>query len=201
MQIEALCSRVVPDKTYVVMVKKEFMMKIFDAAKVSLLAVALFSLAGCFKGETEAKPAASGEVSAAQAVKVINILDKALYDDAHIEGSINIPYETLEKESAGWNKAEPIVVYCANYKCTASSVTARMLTNAGFTNVRAYEGGMAEWYQLSKNDPAYKVAGPAKEDYLAMSVTKPAHEPEGIKVISAEELKVALTAPTTASAS
>ena len=38
-----------------------------------------------------------------------------------------------------------IVVYCAGPKCPQSLQAAQKLMDLGYTNVKAYEGGLEEW--------------------------------------------------------
>lgn len=94
---------------------------------------------------------------------LVNVLDKEYYDDCHIEGSINVPFMELEKYAQEhWDKENTqIVLYCGNYKCTASGVGVKMLQEQGFKHVWAYEGGSAEW--MHQNLP---VKGTCKEVYL-----------------------------------
>ncbi len=122
-------------------------------------------------------------------VLVVNVLDKDDYVDAHIKGSIHVPFEELEKAAAQWNKEVPVILYCSNYMCTASGEGAKLLSKLGFKDVRAYEGGMAEWYQLSKKDPSFVLEGPAKAEYLEIVIEKPAGEKEEIQIIDAQELQ------------
>jgi hypothetical protein len=63
------------------------------------------------------------------------------------------------------------------------------LKKAGFENTYAYEGGTAEWSQLSKNDPSYILEGPATESYLNQVVSAPEHEESDVEIISAQDLK------------
>ena len=46
-------------------------------------------------------------------------------------------------------KEIPIVVYCANDKCSASSKLREHLFSCGFYNVLEYPGGIQEWLQKS----------------------------------------------------
>ena len=89
---------------------------------------------------------------------ILNVLPKDYYSKEHITGSDNIPLEgeTFEKdvESKVGSKDKPIVVYCASTECPASRNAAEKLEKAGFTNVRAYEGGMQDW-----KDANYPVEG------------------------------------------
>jgi len=124
----------------------------------------------------------------APSLVVINVLDKEYYDDCHIPGSIHVPMAdvvaTAEKEA--WSKETPIVVYCANYSCTASSAVCKQLVDAGFVNSQAYEAGMAGWIQAQ-----LPVEGPAQSPYLTQE-NKPladAVDHGTIKVITTEELR------------
>jgi 3-mercaptopyruvate sulfurtransferase SseA len=82
------------------------------------------------------------------------------------------------------NKKTHVVVYCSNYRCTASGSVVKMLKRMGFESVWAYEGGIAEWYQRG-----LPVEGPCEKGYLQQVVEPGKHEIEGVSVISAQELK------------
>lgn len=100
-------------------------------------------------------------LSESKELLVLNVLSKEAYDDCHIMGSQSIPLADLKSASSGWDKGKEIVVYCANYHCSASKEAYLKLTVLGFTNVRAYEGGMREW-----RDAGYSSEGPCKKSYL-----------------------------------
>lgn len=120
-----------------------------------------------------------------QGLFVINVLDKATYDDAHIKGSVHVPFDDVAVFAADLDadNAE-IVVYCSNYMCTSSDYVAKRLQALGFKKVWAYEGGMAEWYQLG-----LPVEGPAKLEYLSKKIEKPAEqESSTVQQITADEL-------------
>jgi rhodanese-related sulfurtransferase len=113
---------------------------------------------------------------------VVNVLDKELYDDCHIKGSINVPFDEIENYAKNLDKNTEVVLYCSNYRCTASGFAAKSLTKLGFKNVWAYEAGMAEWYQNK-----LPVEGACKESYLQIKV--PEYKNEEIRVITTQELK------------
>lgn len=122
---------------------------------------------------------------------VINVNDKVLYDDAHIKGDINIPFEefeNLEVVTKGWNRASSIVTYCTDYACTASKIIAKEFSKLGFTDVYVYTGGAAEWYKLSKENTAYEMLGAQKQQYLHQLNEKIENSDTEIRVITAEEL-------------
>lgn len=119
---------------------------------------------------------------------VLNVLEKSYYDDCHIAGSINVPFEILEQFARGLDKEHAeIVVYCANYACTASGAACKKLKSMGFKKVFAYEGGTAEWLQLG-----LPTEGPAQSSYLTKAYAKPEHTDPEVPVITAQELAAKL---------
>lgn len=147
----------------------------------SLLFLAAIFFSGCWKFETKDKESQ---------LVVVNVLDKDYYDDCHITGSINIPFEDLEERVKGMNKKDAYVFYCSNYACTAAPFSAKMLKDAGFEQVSVYHGGMVEWYQHK-----YPYTGAAEKSYLQDSNDKleedePLNEKDHAKIkdITAEEL-------------
>ena len=115
---------------------------------------------------------------------IINVLDKPDFNDSHIKGSINIPFDDFEGKVASLSKKNHYVLYCADYMCMSSGFCAKLLADAGFDHVWAYEGGMAEWYQKG-----YPTEGPSKADYLkGESINMSDDEEEEVSVISAEQL-------------
>ena len=92
---------------------------------------------------------------------VINALLKKHYNDCHILGSINVPLDELAVFAQKLEKDTPIIVYCASYLCPVSRKAWYLLHRMGFTNVWAYEGGIAEWVQKG-----YLAQGACQEEYL-----------------------------------
>lgn len=67
--------------------------------------------------------------------------------EKNIPGSKWIPVTDLSKELPGLDvkKDEAIVVYCGSFQCPSSKQAAQLLSKEGYTNVSAYEGGLADW--------------------------------------------------------
>jgi rhodanese-related sulfurtransferase len=78
---------------------------------------------------------------------IINVLSEETYADCHIKGSINVPYDRLIENVAGWDKDKDIVLYCANSTCPKSKQAFELLADFGFTNLSEYSGGMKEWFK------------------------------------------------------
>lgn len=115
-------------------------------------------------------------------VLIINALDKESYNNCHIKGSVNFPLEMLRLYADKLDKNQEIIVYCARYECPVSKHAYKLLKQLGFTNVRAYEGGIIEWFKKG-----YPVEGSCTSDALKHSTNKQPPE-EGVETITAEEL-------------
>lgn len=126
---------------------------------------------------------------------LVNVLDRDEFDDAHISGgkgvvSIHVPFADTEVAIRELPKNIPLVTYCSNYFCSACHTTAKQLLNAGFTNVKVFSGGMAEWYQLAQQEGnKYQFTGPAQRPYLKIRVKKPVSQENDLTIITAQELQ------------
>lgn len=115
---------------------------------------------------------------------VINVLDKALYDDCHIKHSINVPFGQFEKTMGSVPRTTRVVVYCSDYMCAASKVGVQKLQKMGFEQVWAYEAGMAEWFRRG-----LPVEGPCTQSYLHADNARPGHQEKTVPEITTSELK------------
>lgn len=91
---------------------------------------------------------------------------------AHAYRSKRIPttlyFDTINEAIAALDPGEEIVVYCASDPCAASIRAYHLLESAGYTRVRRYPGGIADWedagYPLDHGPPEPKTlkrpAGP-----------------------------------------
>jgi rhodanese-related sulfurtransferase len=80
---------------------------------------------------------------------------------AHIPGSLH--YNTVEEAHDALELDDEIVVYCTDPACVASQFAYQWLAEAGYTNVRRYEGGLSDWaaagYQLDSDASADRTGG------------------------------------------
>ena len=76
-----------------------------------------------------------------------NVLTDGYFKGEMIPGSRRVPLDTIGREvsEAKSPKGEEIIVYCGGPTCPQSLQAAQKLTDLGYTNVRAYEGGLEEW--------------------------------------------------------
>ncbi len=79
-------------------------------------------------------------------IKLVNVLPKESFEEKHIPGSINIPVTDIENIAPQrLDKNDEIVVYCADFECSASPKAANKLEELGYKNVYDYEGGIDDW--------------------------------------------------------
>jgi len=162
--------------------------------RMALVALIALALPGCFS-RSDKKASCCGGTHQKTGVILANVLDQAFFDDCHIPGSIHAPMDQYDTLSDEWSKDTPVVVYCSNYMCTASSSAAKKLKKKGFENVMAYEEGIAGWFQAhEKDEESYPVEGPCTQAYLRAENAKPEGlvENEEVKSITSEELRALL---------
>lgn len=76
-----------------------------------------------------------------------NVLPDEYFQGDFIPGSQRLPVDAVAKTMKELRlplDAE-IVVYCWNPACPSSGQAAGKLSTLGYTNVRAYEGGLEQW--------------------------------------------------------
>lgn len=76
---------------------------------------------------------------------VVDVRDKAEYDQGHIVDAINIPFASIESRADELNKHKdrPIVIACKMGQHSGAAGTT--LRKKGFENVSRLRGGIAEW--------------------------------------------------------
>ena len=80
-------------------------------------------------------------------VTVVEALPAEYYDQGHLPGAINIPHTDVRDLAPALlpDKDAQIVVYCANLPCPNSGIAAHVLGKLGYSNVRDYAEGKADW--------------------------------------------------------
>jgi rhodanese-related sulfurtransferase len=99
--------------------------------------------------ETVKREELKGMLDRNDAYYLINVLAPGEFEKAHIPGSYNIPVADrnfIEKaERRIGDKDAKIIVYCADFACSASPNAVKRLADAGFTHVVNFEGGVQDW--------------------------------------------------------
>lgn len=105
-------------------------------------------------------------IDSGEKLTIVDVLSPASYHKAHIEGAINIPFAQADALAHRFPKEGKLVVYCANFKCKASTKIAQKLATKGYTNVYDYEGGIADWLEgdLPANKGEHEIRFITKEE-------------------------------------
>ena len=84
-----------------------------------------------------------------EAFVILEALPEKYYRHSHLPGAISFPHDQVDvlAPSLVPDKKTDIVVYCANVDCKNSGMAAEALIALGYSNVRAYEGGKADWIE------------------------------------------------------
>ena len=92
-----------------------------------------------------------------------NVLTDGYFKGDMIPGSRRVPLNTVGREvsDAKSPKDEEIIVYCGGPTCPQSLQAAQKLMDLGYTNVKAYEGGLEEWKSAGNQVERLEQASPA----------------------------------------
>ncbi len=79
--------------------------------------------------------------------KLIMSLSDWDFQRKRIPGSLH--FETPDAMLKALSKNDDIVVYCTNVACKASITAYHLLVDEGFTHVRRYAAGLADWEEAN----------------------------------------------------
>jgi rhodanese-related sulfurtransferase len=116
-------------------------------------------------------------LAAGSVVELWNVLTDDYFTGEMIPGSRRVPLDQVGREIATSRLARDtaIVVYCSGPRCPQSRAAAEKLVTLGFTEVRAFEGGLEAWkaagqrverpmadrqWRLEGADASHTVVGP-----------------------------------------
>ena len=82
---------------------------------------------------------------------LIDTLGERSYNRAHLPGAVSIDAHADDFVDQVKEKVpdtdQQIIVYCASFQCQLSPQAAEKLTEAGYSNVFDFEGGLKDWAQ------------------------------------------------------
>ena len=78
---------------------------------------------------------------------LINVLRPEVFLSEHIPGSSNIPAGNEREFEKRFEHTKEIILYCSSAECPASTQVGEALGRMGFTNLKKFEGGMAQWVE------------------------------------------------------
>jgi rhodanese-related sulfurtransferase len=82
-------------------------------------------------------------------VLFVDARSKQSYEAGHIPGAVSLPVGAFDEQIGSflnrYSPAQPIVTYCSGRACEDSHSLARMLTAAGYSNIRVFIDGFPAW--------------------------------------------------------
>ena len=84
---------------------------------------------------------------AAGTVTVVDALPAAPYSQRHLPGALNLTHEDADENAAGVlpDRDARIVTYSTDAACGRGEALAERLESLGYTDVRVYRDGIADW--------------------------------------------------------
>jgi rhodanese-related sulfurtransferase len=78
---------------------------------------------------------------------LLEALPERYYRKAHLPGARLMPHDRAAELASSLivSPSAPVVVYCASETCKNSDQAAAELRRMGYSNVRVYRGGKADW--------------------------------------------------------
>ncbi len=96
--------------------------------------------------------AEAGDLFQSGAALFVDSRPRDEYGEGHVPGAKSVPLKKAEENAAlatpgalGIAPNHPLVVYCNGGDCQTSILLARILHEAGFTAIKIFQGGWAEW--------------------------------------------------------
>jgi len=80
---------------------------------------------------------------------VAEALAEQYFEEEHLPGAVNVPHlaEVQLIHERLPNKDAPVVTYCASLTCRNSEILAERLVAMGYSDVREYAEGKADWIE------------------------------------------------------
>ena len=79
-------------------------------------------------------------------LKIVDVLSREHYEKGHLPGAISLPFKEIDESAKDMlDHNDLIIVYCANYECTASTRAAEKLVRMGYKHVLDYKGGFEDY--------------------------------------------------------
>jgi hydroxyacylglutathione hydrolase len=86
----------------------------------------------------------------ADQVTVLDVRGEGEWKSGHLPGSVNVPVGSLDQRMGEIPRDRPIIVHCQTG--ARAAIAASMLRARGFTDVRLFPGGFAEWKAAGRDE-------------------------------------------------
>jgi rhodanese-related sulfurtransferase len=117
---------------------------------VAAIGIAALALAMVPKSGVSGVLPASADISnqqlrdlVAQGARLVDVRTLVEFESGHIEGAENVPVDEVTTAVASWDKAAPVVLYCATGSRSLNA--SGYLKEQGFSHVYNLASGIAAW--------------------------------------------------------
>lgn len=80
---------------------------------------------------------------AADGVRIVDVRSSGEYETGHVPGAENVPMDRFAEEASGWDRTEPLLVYCAVGARSTQAV--QYLDSLGFEVIYHLSDGISAW--------------------------------------------------------
>ena len=84
----------------------------------------------------------------ADGVTVLDVRGEGEWKSGHLPGSLNVPVASLDRQISEIPRDRPVIVHCETG--ARAAIAASLLRARGFTDVRFFPGGFAEWHAAGR---------------------------------------------------
>ena len=107
------------------------------------------------------------------ALTIVDVLPASSYVEGHIPSAVGLPLELLASHARELlpDRNAEIVVYCGNSECSRSLHASQQMHELGYSNVRMYRGGIADWMDSGEPTESVSEAPPEPDSAAADSST------------------------------
>ena len=139
------------------------------------LVVGLFLLmrpaSGGGKGVVNVDAAKVQELVDSGDARIVDVRTAAEYEGGHLKNAENVPVDQLASAASGWDRSEPLLVYCATGARSASA--ASQLQSMGFKTIYDFSQGLVAWQgdletgaQVAQNEPIQTSGKPVMYEFF-----------------------------------
>jgi rhodanese-related sulfurtransferase len=93
-------------------------------------------------------------------IRIVDVRTAGEFEIGHLSGAINAPVDEIQTLAAGWDRAQPLLVYCATGERSAEAV--QQLQSMGFQTIYHFSAGLIAWQgKLDKGTAGTVAQAPA----------------------------------------
>ena len=88
--------------------------------------------------------------------RIVDVRTASEFDAGHLKGAENVPVDQVQSVATGWDRSQPLLVYCATGARSATAV--QQLESMGFKTIYHLNQGLIAWQGDLEKGAAQPVA-------------------------------------------